>query len=126
MPAFDPYQALVIPVASALICAGLIVMLRPLLRRYALARPNARSSHVIPTPQGGGINVMAATAIAAIIAGLLGISAFSHEIAVVIAAAFCLAVVGIVDDLRPIQVIPRLALQLAVVAALVAALPAAM
>jgi UDP-N-acetylmuramyl pentapeptide phosphotransferase/UDP-N-acetylglucosamine-1-phosphate transferase len=126
MPAFDPYQTLVIPVAAALICAGLIVMLHPLLQRYALARPNARSSHITPTPQGGGIAVMAATAIAAVLAGLLGISAFSHEIAIVMAAALCLAIVGMVDDLRPIEVVPRLALQLALVAALVAALPAGM
>ena len=30
----------------------LIVLLMPLLRRYALARPNARSSHRVPTPAG--------------------------------------------------------------------------
>src|SRR5258708_39170474 len=66
MTALDPHRAalaLAIPVAAALICAGLIVLLRPLLQRYALARPNARSSHVTPTPQGGGIAVMAATAV---------------------------------------------------------------
>ena len=126
MTVFDKYQTLIIPVAAALICAGLIVLLHPLLRRYALARPNARSSHVIPTPQGGGIAVMAATAIAAALTGALGLPPFGHEIAIVMAAAFCLAVVGMVDDLRPIPVIPRLALQLAIVAALVAALPAEM
>ena len=43
MNAFEPYQTLLVPIAAALICAGLIVMLQPLLRRYALARPNARS-----------------------------------------------------------------------------------
>ena len=47
--------------AAAIIAGGLIVLLRPLLRRYALARPNARSSHTEPTPQGGGIAVIAAT-----------------------------------------------------------------
>ena len=31
--------------ASAVVCAGLIWLLWPVLRRYALARPNARSSH---------------------------------------------------------------------------------
>ena len=123
MTPFAPYQTLIIPVAAALICGGLIVMLHPLLRRYALARPNARSSHVTPTPQGGGIAVMAATAIAATLAGPLGLSPFGHEFAIVMAAAFCLAAVGMIDDLRPIQVIPRLALQLAIVAVLVATLP---
>ncbi|MBR1199523.1 glycosyl transferase [Bradyrhizobium sp. AUGA SZCCT0158] len=126
MTLLDPYRtalALVIPIAAALICAGLIVMLHPLLRRYALARPNARSSHVVPTPQGGGIAVMVATAIAAALAGVLGVSSFGHAIPVVMAAAFCLAAVGMIDDFRPIQVIPRLALQLAIVTVLFATLP---
>ena len=43
---------------AAVTSAALILLLRPLLARYALARPNARSSHVVPTPQGGGIAVM--------------------------------------------------------------------
>ncbi|WP_312016008.1 glycosyl transferase [Bradyrhizobium sp. JYMT SZCCT0428] len=67
---------------------------------------------------------MAATAVTAVLAGSLGLSPFGHEIATVMAAAFCLAVVGMIDDLRPIAVTTRLALQLAIVAVLVAALPA--
>jgi len=31
--------------------------IRPLMLRHALAKPNARSSHRIPTPQGAGIAV---------------------------------------------------------------------
>jgi UDP-N-acetylmuramyl pentapeptide phosphotransferase/UDP-N-acetylglucosamine-1-phosphate transferase len=126
MSPFALHQTLLIAVTAALICGGLIVLLRPLLRRYALSRPNARSSHVTPTPQGGGIAVIAATAIVAILARPLGIFPFGQEIAIVMAATLCLAAVGAIDDLRPIPVIPRLALQLAVVAVLVAALPAEM
>src|ERR1700730_5240652 len=117
---------ILIPVAAALICAGLIVVLRPLLQRYALARPNARSSHITPTPQGGGIAVMAATAIAAALTGLLGAPFPGDAITVVLVAAFCLAVVGMIDDLRPIPVVPRLALQFAAVTLLFAALPSQM
>jgi UDP-N-acetylmuramyl pentapeptide phosphotransferase/UDP-N-acetylglucosamine-1-phosphate transferase len=40
-----------IPIA-AMVSAVLIWALRPMLLRHALARPNARSSHRIPTPQG--------------------------------------------------------------------------
>jgi UDP-N-acetylmuramyl pentapeptide phosphotransferase/UDP-N-acetylglucosamine-1-phosphate transferase len=126
MTPLDPHRAvlaLVIPVAAALICAGLIVMLRPLLQRYALARPNARSSHVTPTPQGGGIAVIAATAIAAALTGVLGAPYPDNAMPIVMAAAFCLAAVGMIDDLRPIQVFPRLVLQLAVVTLLIATLP---
>jgi len=43
-------------------CAGLsallILALKPLLVRFLLARPNARSSHTIATPQGAGLAVM--------------------------------------------------------------------
>src|SRR6202171_2583758 len=123
MTALDPHRivlTVLIPVAAALICAGLIVVLRPLLQRYALARPNARSSHIAPTPQGGGIAVMAATAIAAALTGLLGAPYLGNTIPVVLTAAFCLAAVGMIDDLRPIPVVPRLALQLAAVVLLFA------
>ncbi len=127
MSELDAYQAapaLIISVAAAaLICAGLILLLRPLLQRYALARPNARSSHVTPTPQGGGIAVLAATAAAAPVAGLFGASPPGAAFPIVMTAAFCLAIVGMIDDLRPIPVIPRLALQLAVVILVFALLP---
>jgi UDP-N-acetylmuramyl pentapeptide phosphotransferase/UDP-N-acetylglucosamine-1-phosphate transferase len=126
MTALDPHRAvlaLVIPVAAALICAGLIMVLSPLLQRYALARPNARSSHVTPTPQGGGVAVMAATAIAVTLTGLFGAPYPGNTISIVMTAAFCLAGVGMVDDLRPIPVVPRLALQLAAVMLLLAILP---
>src|SRR5882672_9553092 len=39
---------------AALLSACLTWMVRPLLLRFALARPNARSSHQVPTPQGAG------------------------------------------------------------------------
>jgi len=47
--------------AAAVISFALLLILRPLLQRYALAHPNARSSHKIPTAQGAGIGVIAAT-----------------------------------------------------------------
>jgi UDP-N-acetylmuramyl pentapeptide phosphotransferase/UDP-N-acetylglucosamine-1-phosphate transferase len=122
----DPHGAVLalLPAAAALICAGLIVLLRPLLQRYALARPNARSSHITPTPQGGGIAVMAATALTATLTAVLGAPSYpGGAIPVVLAAALCLAVVGMIDDLRPIPALPRLALQFAAVVLLFAALP---
>lgn len=115
--------ALAVSAIAALICAVLIVALRPLLRRYALARPNARSSHMTPTPQGGGIAVIAATAVGAASIGSLGVIFSGATILTVLAAAACLAAVGMIDDLRPIPVIPRLALQLVVVVLLFTALP---
>ena len=44
-----------------------------LLLRVALAKPNARSSHRIPTPQGAGIAVVTATlVVAAVSIALIG------------------------------------------------------
>ena len=51
--------------------AALIVLMRPLFARYALARPNARSSHKAPTPQGGGVAVVLGVAIALAAVALL-------------------------------------------------------
>ena len=55
------FVALAILPAAAVLSALLIVVLGPWLARYAVAKPNARSSHKIPTPQGGGIAVIGAT-----------------------------------------------------------------
>jgi UDP-N-acetylmuramyl pentapeptide phosphotransferase/UDP-N-acetylglucosamine-1-phosphate transferase len=115
------------PVAAAVLSALLIVLLSPLLRRYALARPNARSSHRVPTPQGGGIAVVASTTIVTLgFAGLLGQvnGAAGAQTLAALAAAFLMSVVGGIDDLRPVPVLPRLILQALVIAAAMAAMPA--
>ena len=60
-------------VAAGLLSGVMTWAIRPLLLRVALARPNARSSHRIPTPQGAGIAVVAATlAVAAASIALVG------------------------------------------------------
>lgn len=112
--------------AAALLSAALIVILRPLLAQYALARPNARSSHLEPTPQGGGIAVVVATIVVVGGSALLAPELVSHQrqLTIVFAAAAGLAVVGVTDDVRPLEALPRLALQAAAVGVVVAALPA--
>jgi UDP-N-acetylmuramyl pentapeptide phosphotransferase/UDP-N-acetylglucosamine-1-phosphate transferase len=98
-------------VVAAIVSAFLIWALRPLLLRYALARPNARSSHQTPTPQGAGIAVVAATMA---VAGAIIYQVAGPEMQLtvrVFAAAGFLAMIGFADDIRPIPVLPRLALQ---------------
>jgi UDP-N-acetylmuramyl pentapeptide phosphotransferase/UDP-N-acetylglucosamine-1-phosphate transferase len=105
--------------AAALLAAALTLAAMPLFRRYAVARPNARSSHVTPIPQGGGAAVVAAT-LAAAAFGLLDFGVPGGGRFVWIAAgALLLAVVGAVDDIRGLPVWPRLGLQLAAVAMVV-------
>jgi len=109
---------------AAALSAGLIVVLMPLLKRYALARPNARSSHTVPTPQGGGIAVMAATLAASAVAlAALGLAP-DTQLWVLAATAVALAVVGAVDDIVHIAAGLRLILQFVAVGAVVAALQA--
>ncbi len=119
-------QLAVLPVLAAIISAALIVVLRPLLARYALARPNARSSHAQPTPQGGGIAVIAATILVAACAVVFApdLVADHRQLAIVFAAAVGLAIVGVTDDMRPMEALPRLVLQAAAVGVVIAALPA--
>jgi UDP-N-acetylmuramyl pentapeptide phosphotransferase/UDP-N-acetylglucosamine-1-phosphate transferase len=108
---------------SALLCVGLIVLLHPLLQRYALAKPNARSSHRVPTPQGGGIAVIAAT-LAASGFGIDSFGApFTASLATAFAAVIVMAAVGVADDIRPLAIAPRLILQALAVAAVIYALP---
>jgi UDP-N-acetylmuramyl pentapeptide phosphotransferase/UDP-N-acetylglucosamine-1-phosphate transferase len=100
----------IVILASAGLSAALILILRPLLVRYALARPNARSSHRVPTPQGGGIAVVAAT-LAVAAPAVLGAPDAAGEVAAVFLATIVLALLGAWDDLRPISAAPRLAVQ---------------
>jgi UDP-N-acetylmuramyl pentapeptide phosphotransferase/UDP-N-acetylglucosamine-1-phosphate transferase len=113
-------------VIAAVLSAALIMLLRPLLRRHALAQPNARSSHRAPTPQGGGIAVIAATILVTVgCAGVVGeaSSAATVEVFAVLAATAFIAVVGGIDDLRPMPVAPRLMLQMLAVGVAIAAMP---
>ena len=114
----------VVSVAAAL-TALLILLLRPLLQRYALARPNARSSHREPTPQGAGIAVIAAT-----IASVAGAALFApdllqdpSQLSLIFACTIGLAAIGVTDDIRPLEASPRLLLQTVAVAVMIAALP---
>ena len=110
-------------VPAALLSGVLTLAIRPLMVRIALAKPNARSSHRIPTPQGGGIAVIAATLIAATAVIALAGAADMKVPAAVFAATLFIAAVGFADDVHSIPVVPRLLLQGAAVAAVILAAP---
>src|ERR1700759_344211 len=106
-------------IAAAALSAAVTWAIRPLLLRHALAKPNARSSHRIPTPQGAGVAVIAATLL---VAGAISIGAGTTALNIpiaVIGAALFIAIVGFADDVKSIGVLPRLLLQGAAVAAIV-------
>ena len=94
-----------------------------MLMRIALARPNARSSHRIPTPQGAGIAVIAATLVAAVtVIAFAGATEMKIPVAV-FGATLLIAGVGFADDVKSIPVVPRLLLQGLAVAAVILAAP---
>lgn len=109
---------------ATLLSSALTWTLRPLLIRYALARPNARSSHRIPTPQGAGIAVLCATLISAgiVIASTNGSAGLQIPVALIGASLF-IAIVGAADDIKSVPILPRLVLQAMAVAAVVFTLP---
>ncbi len=98
-------------------------LLRPLLLRYALARPNARSSHTTPTPQGGGIALLIGMLAALGLVIAAGFQAALPEIGLVMAAALLLGGVGAWDDIRPLSPAVRLVLQALGVSLVVLSLP---
>jgi UDP-N-acetylmuramyl pentapeptide phosphotransferase/UDP-N-acetylglucosamine-1-phosphate transferase len=115
--------SLVAAVSAALISACMTSALRPMLLRVALAKPNARSSHRIPTPQGGGIAVIAATLlVAGAVVTFAGATGMKVPF-VVFGATLFIAVVGFADDVNSIPVLPRLLLQGLAVAAVVFTAP---
>ena len=92
---------------------ALMVLLQPWLARYAMARPNARSSHRQPTPQGGGISVVVATFVVAWGAVATSPAMLQDEggqFLALTATAALLAVVGAMDDLRSLSAGIRLEL----------------
>lgn len=78
----------------------LAALLTWLMRRYALSSrfldwPNARSSHTVPTPRGGGVAIVAAFLIGVLASGLVFDVALPWRL---IEAGIGVATVGLIDD----------------------------
>ena len=124
-PVITLAQYALILLLAAAVSLALNRLLAPLLARYALARPNARSSHKVPTPEGGGIAVVVGV-LAAMLATALFAAVGTHALIAlwpVAAGVALLAATGACDDILDVPVGPRFALQLVAVAAALAALP---
>ena len=88
--------------ATLLLGFGLSWLLTAVLRRYALShdlldRPNARSSHSVSTPRGGGVAIVASFLLLALALGIAGV--VSRELVIATCGAGLLvALLGFVDD----------------------------
>lgn len=72
-----------------------------LLRRYALARsiidvPNARSSHSVPTPRGGGVAIV--ISYLALLPVLVALDVVTAPLAIALAGGAAIALLGFLDD----------------------------
>jgi UDP-N-acetylmuramyl pentapeptide phosphotransferase/UDP-N-acetylglucosamine-1-phosphate transferase len=113
---------LVVAIASV-VSAGITWAIRPLLLQYTLAKPNARSSHRVPTPQGAGVAVIAATLLVAGLVFAYAVPAPTNFPVATAAATLFIAIVGFADDIKSIPVLPRLLLQALAVGAILFAAP---
>ena len=108
-------------------CAGLsallILALKPLLVRFLLARPNARSSHTIATPQGAGLAVMVSVLAGCALGLLLWAPEPRPSLVPVLAIAVALTILGALDDAHTLPVSWRLIGQMLASLVLVASLP---
>ncbi|MEN3929665.1 glycosyl transferase [Microvirga sp. W0021] len=103
-------------IAGAGLTALFIMMLMPVLKAYAMARPNARSSHKVPTPQGGGIAILLVVFL--LVGSVMPLMAQDSlgRMAYLAGAVIFIAIIGAFDDIKPLPVAPRLLAQIIAVA----------
>jgi UDP-N-acetylmuramyl pentapeptide phosphotransferase/UDP-N-acetylglucosamine-1-phosphate transferase len=112
----DPVTLILLAISAATALATTLlvaIVRRHLLRREILDHPNARSSHEVPTPRGGGLGVMAALLPAWILVVLISQPPTPHGEWLIPLAALALAGVSWIDDLRTLGPLPRLGIQFA-------------
>lgn len=100
--------------AIVFVCVwGVLFPLRSLLTRWEMIdQPNARSSHLTPTPRGGGLAI-----VSGVLLGILLWARFTDTRSLKLAGAFSLlgggiAALGWIDDRRPLPARTRLLIQL--------------
>jgi UDP-N-acetylmuramyl pentapeptide phosphotransferase/UDP-N-acetylglucosamine-1-phosphate transferase len=118
----DAVLPLAVALATGLLtCIAARALIPILRRREILDRPNDRSSHLLPTPRGGGIAVIGSVLLAWVALALGGF--VPPRVAGVSMGAGLLAVVSWIDDLGGLSPLLRLSAQGALVAIGVFALP---
>ena len=113
--------------AAAVLTPILTLLLQPLLARYAVARPNARSSHAEPTPQGAGIAVIGAMVVVAIISYSVRARwpyPEAVDLMALVAGAVLLVIVGIIDDIWTLSPAVRIFEQIIAAGTVILLLPA--
>ncbi len=109
------FVLLLVPALAALTTFIVTGRLLPWLRRKALDRPNARSSHQVPTPRGGGLGVLAGLLPGWVVLSLWAPPALLPELSALLAATLVLAFLSFRDDRKPLPAWVRFAVQSAAI-----------
>lgn len=117
MHALSKPLLIIVALAAVLVSYALTVLIQGKASRLGLVKAaNERSSHVVPTARGGGLGLA--------IVGVVGCLTFALDgtplLAIIGILGAVLAFTGFIDDLFEVSVATRLAVQAAVVVALVA------
>src|SRR5688572_23493079 len=113
---------IVAPLVAALVSFVLgCLLIRHASRLGLQDLPNARSSHRMPTPRGGGSSIVTAFLLAVPL-GLPATTPAGWNVWPVFAAGVMLALVGLADDLRSLGLAVRLGAQATAVVAVLASL----
>ncbi|MEQ8588070.1 MAG: glycosyltransferase family 4 protein [Thalassobaculaceae bacterium] len=107
---------LTVGLAFLVSCLATRALLGLLRRGAVIDHPNARSSHAIPTPRGGGIAVVATVVAAALVSELVGGGWDTASLGPVLGLAVGLGVLSFLDDLRDLSAGVRIAGHAAAVA----------
>lgn len=117
-PIIDPIDAAIVLLAGLIGWLGTGLVIRHAHRWHLVQAPNHRSSHVAPTPHGGGCGIALAGLLAALPLALRG----APELIWIALLGVALALVGLRDDIRHVPARTRLLIQLLVCALLLALL----
>ncbi len=96
-------------ISVALVSGVLTGAVRGYAAKRLLDLPNARSSHDVPTPRGGGLAVVLSFTVVA--AGLHGLELISSELLMLVLGALPIAIIGFWDDHGHVPARWRLAVQ---------------
>jgi UDP-N-acetylmuramyl pentapeptide phosphotransferase/UDP-N-acetylglucosamine-1-phosphate transferase len=125
-PSLDSIEPILWPGAAVLVfvvTAVLVDLLVLIAARWRLVdMPNRRSAHALPTARGGGLAIVLTATLAALALVLRWPPATMLILVGVCLPCLAVAVVGVIDDIQPLNAVLRLAIHLAVATTITAVL----
>jgi Fuc2NAc and GlcNAc transferase len=125
-PSFDSLEAILWPglamivfVVTAVIVDVMIIVST---RFRMVDLPNRRSAHALPTARGGGVAIVATATLASLVAVYRWPHLTARIMLGILLPSVVVAVVGIIDDVRPLRPVLRLAIQAAVATTMIVVL----